>query len=135
MAVHVCTPTSNWGVFSLLHILISMSHHLCYDFSQSSFDLHFPDCQRCWTFLYVFLRHLRFICWEFCLNQYTILKLDCLWISSLLSSLYIFDPCFLLQLGLVEIFSHSLGHFNLLTMSFGLQKLVSFMKSFINCWT
>ena len=53
VAAQVCTPTSNGGEFSLLHILSSMSCHLCFFLldiltgdkmeSQSHFDLHFTD--------------------------------------------------------------------------------------------
>ena len=50
--------------------------------------------------------------------------------SSFLSSLYILENSSLSDVGLVKIFSYSVGcRFVLLTMFFALQKLFSFMKS------
>jgi hypothetical protein len=50
--------------------------------------------------------------------------------SNFLSSLYILDISPLSDLGLVKIFSQSVGcHFVLLTVSFALQKLCNFMRS------
>ena len=50
--------------------------------------------------------------------------------SSFLSFLYILEISPLSDVGLVKIFSHSVGcHFVLLTMSFALQKLFSFRRS------
>jgi hypothetical protein len=50
--------------------------------------------------------------------------------STFLSSLYILDISPLSGLGLVKIFSQSVGYyFVLLTVSFALQKLCSFMRS------
>ena len=50
--------------------------------------------------------------------------------SNFLSSLYIVEIRPLSDVGLVEIFFHSVGcHFVLLTMSFALQKLFSFRRS------
>ena len=48
----------------------------------------------------------------------------------LLSSLYILETSHLSDVGLVNIFSHSIGcHFVMLTTSFALQKLFSFRRS------
>jgi hypothetical protein len=53
--------------------------------------------------------------------------------SNFLSSLYIFDISPLSDVGLVKIFSQSVGcHFVLLTMSFALQKLCNFMRSHLS---
>ena len=50
--------------------------------------------------------------------------------SNFLSSLYILDISPLSDVGLVKIFSQSVGcHFVLLTVSFALQKLCNFMRS------
>ena len=50
--------------------------------------------------------------------------------TNFLSSLYILEIRPLSDVGLVKIFSHSVGcHFVLLTMSFALQKLFSFRRS------
>ena len=50
--------------------------------------------------------------------------------SNFLSSLYILEIRPLSDIGLVKIFSHSVGcHFVLLTVSFALQKLFSFRRS------
>ena len=52
--------------------------------------------------------------------------------SSFLSSLYILEIRPLSDAGLVKIFSHSVGcHFVLLTVSFALQKLLSFRRSYL----
>ena len=49
--------------------------------------------------------------------------------SNFLSSLYILDTCPLSDVGLVKVFSQSVGcSFVLLTVSFALQKLFGFMK-------
>ena len=49
------------------------------------------------------------------------------------SSLYILDISTLLDVGLVKIFSQSVGcHFVLLIVSFALQKLFSFMRSHLS---
>ena len=51
-------------------------------------------------------------------------------VSNFLSSLYILEFRPLSDVGLVKIFSHSVGcHFVLLTVSFALQKLLSFRRS------
>ena len=50
-------------------------------------------------------------------------------VSNFLSSLYILEFRPLSDVGLVKIFSHSVGcHFVLLTVSFALQKLLSFRR-------
>ena len=50
--------------------------------------------------------------------------------STFLSSLYILEISLLSDMGLVKIFSYSVGyHFVLLTVSFALQKLLSFRRS------
>jgi hypothetical protein len=50
--------------------------------------------------------------------------------SNFLSSLYILHISLRLDVGLVKIFSQSVGcHFVLLTVSFALQKLCNFMRS------
>uniref|UniRef100_A0A8C6GPC2 Uncharacterized protein n=1 Tax=Mus spicilegus TaxID=10103 RepID=A0A8C6GPC2_MUSSI len=50
--------------------------------------------------------------------------------SNFLSSLYILDTSPLSDVGLVKIFSQSVGcHFVLLTVSFALQKFCNFMRS------
>ena len=50
--------------------------------------------------------------------------------SNFLSSLYVLDISPLSDVGLVKIFSQSVGcHFVLLTLSFALQKLFNFMRS------
>ena len=50
--------------------------------------------------------------------------------TSFLSSLYILEISSLSDVGLVKIFSHSVGcHFVLLTVSFALQKFLSFWRS------
>ena len=53
--------------------------------------------------------------------------------SNFLSSLYILDISPLSDVGLVKIFSQSVGcHFVLLTVSFALQKLCNFMRSHLS---
>ena len=53
--------------------------------------------------------------------------------SNFLCSLYILDISPLSDVGLVKIFSQSVGcHFVLLTMSFALQKLCNFMRSHLS---
>jgi len=53
--------------------------------------------------------------------------------SNFLSSLYIFDISPLSDVGLVKIFSQSVGcHFVLMTVSFALQKLCNFMRSHLS---
>ena len=52
--------------------------------------------------------------------------------TNFMSSLYILEINSLSDMGLMEIFSHSVGsHFVLLTMSFALQKLLSFRRSYL----
>ena len=52
--------------------------------------------------------------------------------TNFLSSLYILEISPLSNVGLVKIFSHSVGcHFVLLTMSFALQKFFSFRRSYL----
>jgi hypothetical protein len=52
--------------------------------------------------------------------------------SNFLSLLYILDINHLSDIGLVKIFSQSVGcHFVLLTVSFALQKLCNFMRSLL----
>jgi hypothetical protein len=54
----------------------------------------------------------------------------------LLNSLYILDISPLSDVGLVKIFSHSVGCcFVLLMVFFALQKLSSFMRSHLSIWT
>jgi hypothetical protein len=58
-----------------------------------------------------------------------------IWFSevSILDSLYILDISPLLDIGLVKIFSQSVGcHFVLLAVSFALQKLCNFMRSHLS---
>jgi hypothetical protein len=71
---------------------------------RSHFDLHFHDDQGCSTFLKVLLNHSRFLCWEFCLVLYIIFWLlcVCVCVCVFLSSLYILDISFLLDIGLVK---------------------------------
>ena len=52
--------------------------------------------------------------------------------TNFLSSLYMLDISPILDVGLVKIFSQSIGcHFVLLTVSFTLQKLCNFMRSLL----
>ena len=76
--------------------------------------------------------HLRFFCWEFCLDLYPIFKSDCLVFWCLVSwVLYIFRRSALCQMwGWWGSFPHSVGCcFVLFTVSFALQKLFSFRRS------
>jgi hypothetical protein len=70
-----------------------------------------------------------------CLTLYPIFKIG-LFVSlefNFLSSLYILDISPLSKVVLVKIFSQSVGcHFDLLTMSFALQKLCNFMRSYLS---
>jgi hypothetical protein len=72
-----------------------------------------------------------------CLDLYSLfflIRLFGLFMSSFLSSLYILDINPLSAVKLVKVFSHSVGcHFLPLMVSFALQKVFSFVRSFINC--
>ena len=75
---------------------------------------------------------LSFFCWEFPVWICTkiLIGLFGILMSSFLSSLYNLEIRPLLDVVLVKIFSHSVGcHFALFTMSFDLQKLLSFSQS------
>jgi hypothetical protein len=83
----------------------------------------------------VLLSHLRFLCWEFRWALYPTFKLNyfILLESNCLCPLYILYTSPLLDVGLVKIFFQSGGYyFVLLTVSFALQKLFSFMKSHLS---
>jgi hypothetical protein len=71
--------------------------------------------------------HLRILC--LALYPIFIELFDCLQ-SNFLSSLYILDISLLAHIGLVKIFSQSVGcHFLLLTMCIVLQKIYKFLRS------
>ena len=79
--------------------------------------------------------HLVFLNCEFFVCLYTpfynrVISLE----SNFLSSLYILDISPLSDVGLVKIFSQSVGgcHFVLLTFSFALQKVFKFMRSHLS---
>jgi len=70
------------------------------------------------------LRIICLVCTKFLIGLFGTLE------SNFLSSLYILDFSPLSDVGLVKIFSQSVGcHFGLMTVSFALQKLWSFMRS------
>lgn len=98
--------------------------------SQSCFDFHFRDgygYQAFKCFLDTWGASVEKsvqICTPFLIEQFSSL------ISSFLSSLYILNIIPLSILGLVKIFSHSVGCcFDLLTVSFALQTHLSFKRS------
>ena len=70
--------------------------------------------------------------WPFDIPQLKIGLFDS-WDSNFLSSLYMLDISPLSDVGMVKIFSQSVGcPFVLLTVSFALQKLCNFMKSHLS---
>ena len=103
-AVQACILPSCAWVFPLLPTLASMGCHLCFDLnrsdrckmeSQSSFDLHFPDDEGCWTLV---SQPMCFLFWEFFLDLYPTLNgIFVFLISSYLSSLYTLDISLLLD--------------------------------------
>ena len=77
------------------------------------------------------LGHLIFLSWDF--SVYILIGLFGSLDSNFLSSLYLLDISTLSFIGLAKIFSQSVGcHFVLMTVSFALQKLFSFMRSHLS---
>jgi hypothetical protein len=95
---------------------------------QSLIGYSFSPCSISWPFKIPQLRIL-------CLALYTILKIHLFGSleSSFLSSLYLLDISLVSDVGLVKIFSQSVGcHFVLMTVSFALQKFFNFMRSHLS---
>ena len=77
----------------------------------------------------MFSSHFQFPCWEIC-TLFFLIRLFVLLMTNFLSSLYILDISPLSDMGLVKIFSQSVCClFVLLTLTFALQKLLSFRRS------
>ena len=80
----------------------------------------------------MFFSYLRFLCWEVSVGSVPCFLIGFfgLTVSRFLNYLYILDISTLSDVGLVKIFSQSVGCcFVLMTVSFDLQKLFSFMRS------
>lgn len=84
--------------------------------------------------IFTFIRHLCFIFWELPVRVFNpFIELFYVFLFSFLSSLYILDTNPLLDVCLTKVLSHSLGHlFARLTASFTVQKLFSFIKSYLS---
>jgi len=143
VVVPVCNPTSNGRAFLFFHILDNMCCHLDFDLSHSDwykvesqghFDLHFPD-----DFEHFFMCFS--VIWDSSILNSLFSSitppflLGCLVFWKLTSwVLYTFWILALYQMwGQWRFLSQSVGcWFVLLTMSFALQKLSSFMRSHLS---
>jgi hypothetical protein len=100
--------------------------------SKYCFDLHLFYNQGGWILLHVFTSHLYLFLWEFCLINVPISSLGCWffrsWIFWVPYTFWILVPYCIKSWQ--SFFSHSVGYLlSLLTVSFTVQKLFSFMQS------